>query len=761
MRSVDARPAEADKRSALMESGGNRDWPPSGRGVQSAANETAESNNVISGREIGMGTLLAFLIVSTYLRDGFTPNAIAADGAGNVYVAGTSQRTVLVVKLDAQASRYLFTRYIGGSVKEAANAITVDAAGNVYVAGWTESPDFPVTNGTAATAAGPGDPRSFVLKLDAKGLLVFSTLLGGSAASNAQAIAVAPSGRVIVSGTVVRGLFPSTPGAYSIQNTAGHPYLVSLDATGSRVFSATGIGGSALAVDAQDNIYVAGYTYLLDYPTTPGAYQTTFPAVRVCSVAPCSGGGFQAANQYVTKVDKTGSTLIYSTAVTGRGNTTNSGMTVDSSGNVYLTGYAGPGYPYTVTAPVIPIGPVNGIFFFELPFLTKLDAAGRSLVFSVPVGGAGVQVDGKGNVYVGGGVGAGVAASGFGIPNNVPALAGVANPCLPDNHRIRSVGYVSAVDAGSGETRATRFVGGSTLSLTGLAASGSRVWVTGTTARSDVPLTPGALTLPNLPPTQLPGAYLGAIDFSDTGAADRPQVFCIVDSADLTPVAAVAPNQLLTMFGTGLGPQVGVAAEGDSPLTLGGVSIDAGSASAPLLYVSSNQINFATPLVDYGSNFAALTVRVDGAAADSRLIPLTFSNPSLFVDQTKAAGSFGATAYAENANGSVNSESNPVKLGETVSVFVNGLVRDPRVISFPVQLASTNGWSVERIEPASPYVQRVTLRTPAALVNQFACSESGVCAAEFSLFELGPVSNGHPPPTGEAFGGVVYVDRGR
>src|SRR5580704_1885446 len=139
------------------------------------------------------------LTYSTYLRDNFTPKAIATDSSGNVYLAGnaivdpaTSQSTLLVVKLNPQASQYLYVRYLGGSVNDSANAIAVDATGNVYIAGSTTSPDFPVTSGgnlgTAPT--GPSNPRSFVAKLDASGEIVFSDLLGGSAVSAAQAVAV-------------------------------------------------------------------------------------------------------------------------------------------------------------------------------------------------------------------------------------------------------------------------------------------------------------------------------------------------------------------------------------------------------------------------------------------------------------------------------------------------------------------------------------------------------------------------------------------
>ncbi len=205
------------------------------------------------------------LTYSTYLRDGFTPTAIATDPAGNIYMAGNttvdaepSERTVLVVKLDPQASQYLYVRFLGDTLYGQAIALAVDAAGNAYVAGATTSPDFPVTpGGNFATPPGSAvaGMRSFVAKLDPGGNPVFSDLIGGPAASFAQAVAVNAAGQVLVSGTSQTTGFPSTVGAYSVSNTTNHPYLLELDPTGTKlVFSATGIGGSALTLDSFGNI---------------------------------------------------------------------------------------------------------------------------------------------------------------------------------------------------------------------------------------------------------------------------------------------------------------------------------------------------------------------------------------------------------------------------------------------------------------------------------------------------------------------------
>ncbi len=709
------------------------------------------------------------LTYSTYLRDSFTPTAIATDPSGNIYIAGnaivdpsTSQTTVLLVKLNPQANTYLYVRYLGGSVNDYANAIAVDSAGNAYVAGYTVSPDFPFTNsGSMGTALpSPSSRRSFVAKFDPSGDLMFSNLLGGSTPSAAQAVAVNAAGQIVVTGTVTNfnggaasGTFPTTPGAYSNASTA-NLYLLELDPTGTKaVFSSTGVGGSAVAIDSSGNIYVAGTTNSLTYPTTPGAYQATFPAFQTC-IAPCIGS-FQGANQYVSKIDPTGSKLIFSTAVSGSGNTTNAGLAVDATGNVYLTGYAGASYPYTVTPPTIVPGPTLAIW--SLPFLSKLDPTGHTLLFSVPVGGAGVQVDSKGAVYVGGGLGGNPNTTSYAVMTPLPALANIPAPCLPNQELIFLSAYSAQVDGSSGNVLGSQFIGGSSLVPSGIALSGSSLWMAGTTSLADFAQTPNTITIPAFPTAPLLGAYLGGVDFSQPQPpAGTPQIACLVDSASMAAMGPAARDQLITAFGTGLGPATAVSASDYTTTSLGGVSLTIGFVSAPLLYASSTQLNFAMPILNDYQGFATMQLTVNGVNAPAREIPSTFANPSLFLATTQPyTASLGFVALALNADGTVNSPRNQASFGSVISVFVNGLAAD---LPGPPVLSASFGWSVTKYELVNPFVLRVDLQAPAGPVED--CPPPSVpCPSQFALYQVSPVavSPQSVNATTLAIGGVVYM----
>lgn len=614
----------------------------------------------------------ATLAVSTYLKDGFTPAAIASDAAGNVYLAGSAvtdaasqSMGAVIAKLDPKASQYLYLTYFDSASSDQISAMHVDSAGNAYIAGWTANPNFPNTGALGTAPASNTDTRAFVAKLSPNGAVLFSVLIGGSTAAEALGVAITPQGQILVSGIASASGFPKTTGAYSVADSTNHWFLMELNSSASSVvFSATGIGGSSIVLDSAGNIYLAGSSPGTNYPTTPGAYQTNFVQGYYC-YSLCQIG-FNGNLQHVTKVDSAASKLIYSTGINdttgGAGSTTNTGLAVDAAGNAYVTGTLFQAtYPFTVTPPESYSG-----------YLTKLDPAGATVLFSVPIGGAGVQLDSSGAVYVGGIVSSYSAS--VVVPTTPiapPAIfSWVPQQCWPDNIHAISEAYVMKVDPSSGNILDGQWIDGSAPGATAIALAGGNVWITGETPGPDVPFTPGVLAPQNLGPAFLQGGYLSAANFS--GAPNTgPAIACVLDAGNLTHVGAVAAFQLLSIFGTNLGAP-------------GGVSIGFDGNPAQLLYVSATQINVAVPVpspaVDSYPAATAMQLTVNGTELQ-RQFPFTVSNMNLFANLAAnqipcpAAEQIvsGFQPLALNADGSMNSCGNPAKYGSTVSFFMHGV----------------------------------------------------------------------------------------
>jgi hypothetical protein len=294
------------------------------------------------------------LVYSTYIggsgSEGGT--AIAVDGSGNVYVTGytfstnypvtpgafqttksttsSTETDVFVTKLNAAGTALVYSTYIGGSNDDRGYAIAVDGSGNAYVTGWTLSTNYDVTPGAFQTTKGVGRDV-FVTKLNAAGTaLLYSTYIGGSSNDGGYGIAVDGSGNAYVTGEAGSN-YPVTPGAF--QTTYGglaDVFVTKLNAAGTALLYSTYIGGSnddrgyGIAVDGSGNVYVTGSTWSLNYPVTPGAFQTT------------NGGGWDV---FVTKLNATGTALVYSTYIGGSSRDEGNGIAVDGSGNAYGTGF--------------------------------------------------------------------------------------------------------------------------------------------------------------------------------------------------------------------------------------------------------------------------------------------------------------------------------------------------------------------------------------------------------------------------------------
>jgi len=335
---------------------------------------------------------------------------IAVDSQGNAYVTGSAASTdfpttsagvsptggtSFVAELDAAGRNLLYSTYFGGSGSDASLAIAVDRTGAAYVAGSTNSADFPVTPEAFRTAKAAGSD-AFVCKLVPGGsALAYSTFVGGGGSDAARAIAVDSSGNAYVAGSTASIDFPTTAGAFRTVLAGGSDaFALKLNPFGTALVYSTLLGGSsadngtAVAVDASGNAYLAGDTASSDFPTTAAAVQAN------------KRGG---TDGFAAKLDPSGKTLLYSTFLGGAGEDLPRAVAVDGGGSAYVAGSTGSAnFPTTSGAYRTASAGASAAF------VTKLDALGRTLAYSALISAgasdaaAGIAVDALGNAYVAG-----------------------------------------------------------------------------------------------------------------------------------------------------------------------------------------------------------------------------------------------------------------------------------------------------------------------------------------------------------------------
>jgi len=301
----------------------------------------------------------AALAYSTYLGGGGADqsNGIVVDANGAAYLAGVTGSSdfptknplqpslggntdAFVTKVQPDGAALVFSTFLGGNALDQGCGIAVDASGNAYVSGWTRSANFPLANALQPAIGGGGD--IFVSKLNASGsALVFSTYLGGST-DDAQGfpgnqLALDAAGNVYVTGSTSSRNFPL---ANALQGSFGggtlDAFVTKLNANGTALVYSTYLGGagnenltsdgfvvSDIAVDAAGQAYVTGTTASTNFPTANAAQ------------ASYGGGAFDA---FVTKLDASGSSAIYSTYLGGANNDTGLCLAVDPVGSAWISG---------------------------------------------------------------------------------------------------------------------------------------------------------------------------------------------------------------------------------------------------------------------------------------------------------------------------------------------------------------------------------------------------------------------------------------
>ncbi len=577
---------------------------------------------------------------ATYFGTDLTSQiALTVDKEGNTYVArnhgydatpGAYQNgtAISVTKFNKTGTSIIYTATFGEGELDRVNAMTVDDSGNLYLVGQAGTSTFPTTAGAFQTdfgLTGSAFLNAFVMKLNPQGsALVYSTFLKGDTTyksekkgSVGRGIAVDASGNAYVVGHTNALDFPMS--ANALQSTIASynklppvdVFVTKLNPQGSGIVYSTYLGsgsntesGSDIAIDAQGNAYVTGYTgdgwvsitqpQGTKFPTTAAAYklQDTYGL-----------GEFLPMYAFVSKLNPTGTALVYSTLVGAvAGTLIVPSLALDAANCAYITGWTkSTTFPATMGAYKTQMNAAHGN-----AFVTKLNAAGSNLSYSTFLGGTtadygtGLSVDASGNAMV------------TGFTNSADFPQSGATP-----ESIEFGGFFAKLNAGGSALMNSTFLRGTRDPKLAMDAAGN-CFVAG-------------WAIDGFAPT--PDAFQTTSGTSFLLKISTPRAATTVSAASYAG-ASQACEAIVSAFGSGLATATRNAASAPLPTTLGGTTIKVkdsagGEREAPLFFVSPTQINFQIP--PGTANGAALITIIsgDGTVSES---PLEIVNvaPSLF-----------------------------------------------------------------------------------------------------------------------------------
>ncbi len=253
-------------------------------------------------------------------------------GALDIILNGTND--IFVSKLNHNGSQLIFSTFIGGSLDDRGNAIEVNTLGEAFVTGRTDSTDFPVTK-DALNSSNNGNRDIVCVKLYPNGSkLIYSTYIGGSGSDYAYDIAIDPYGDAYVTGNTQSLDFPTTKNAFDNSSSVNQDgFVLKLNNNGSKLNYSTYIRGNQadyiinIETNSKGEAFITGLTSSSDFPTTPGAKDTSF------------NGNFGTLDCFITKLNHNGSKLNYSTFIGGVNDDGGYGLKLDLEGNAVVTGY--------------------------------------------------------------------------------------------------------------------------------------------------------------------------------------------------------------------------------------------------------------------------------------------------------------------------------------------------------------------------------------------------------------------------------------
>jgi hypothetical protein len=337
---------------------------------------------------------------------GDSGQGVRSDTAGNIYASGSFSGTVdfdpgapvfslpgaglsdiFILKLDASGN-FVWAKSIGGTGYDVPSAMELDASGNVYTAGtFYNTCDFDPGAGTMnLSSAGVSD--IFISKLDASGNFIFGKRIGSTGGEGLSSLSLDGSNNVYITGNFNGSVdFDPNAGTFTLSSTGGNKYISRLDSAGNFIYAEKmTFAGKVASIGSGSCYFLGSFFGTVDFDPGTGTHNLTALNTDIFNLKLSALGNFI----YVTTVGSASST--------NKGN----GITTDSGGNVYTTGFFGPQSADLDPGAGILLFPCSGLTDV---FITKMNGAG-DLIWSKKVGGTlndagnAIAVDAAGFVYV-------------------------------------------------------------------------------------------------------------------------------------------------------------------------------------------------------------------------------------------------------------------------------------------------------------------------------------------------------------------------
>jgi gliding motility-associated-like protein len=296
-------------------------------------------------------------------------------GAFQTTFGGSGLTDAYVLKLNSSGNSILYSSFFGGAWNDYGHGIDINTFGEVYITGESNGTVY-TTPGAFQTAYGGGPWDGWIVKFDPTlSTVLYSTYFGGGQEDVPISIKVDQNNEVYIAGFQRGGGMPTVAGSFDLTYNGGgwDAFVAKFNSTLSAALYSTylGTGGTdmiwnAMHVNNAGEVTVAGFT-TNGFPTTAGAYQTVY------------GGGAQ--DVFVTRLNSTGTALIYSTYIGGPGRDEAYGLYVDASDEVYVTGFCQDNFPMTTCTFDSTYNGANDAF------IVKLNSGASQLLFSTYLGG--------------------------------------------------------------------------------------------------------------------------------------------------------------------------------------------------------------------------------------------------------------------------------------------------------------------------------------------------------------------------------------